>query len=128
MGCIDKIKCFENELAGLEDCEELWWSQRARALWLKEGDKNTKFFHQKASQRKSRNGISSIQDEHGRIFNKEEEIGQVFNNFLLIFYSSNSLLLQVILQLSLKTELPPCWLTNWVENSQKRRSSLLSSK
>jgi hypothetical protein len=37
--------------------EELLWLQRSRITWLKEGDRNTRFFHQKAIWRARRNKI-----------------------------------------------------------------------
>ncbi|XP_074267252.1 uncharacterized protein LOC141590575 [Silene latifolia] len=46
------------DIAELLRQEECFWRQRSRALWLRDGDRNTKFFHQKASQRKEKNHIS----------------------------------------------------------------------
>jgi hypothetical protein len=41
------IKEKEKELDNLLQCEEMWWSQRSRALWLKHGDKTPPFFIKK---------------------------------------------------------------------------------
>ena len=40
-----KINSLRREINDLLDNEEIYWGQRAKAHWLKEGDKNTRFFH-----------------------------------------------------------------------------------
>jgi hypothetical protein len=45
--------------------EEMLWLQRSRISWLKEGDRNTKFFHRKAVWRARRNQIKSLLDVDG---------------------------------------------------------------
>lgn len=62
----DYIRNIEQKLDQILTREETMWFQRSRALWLKDGDKNTFFFHQKASNRKRRNTIKQIQDENGK--------------------------------------------------------------
>ena len=44
--------------------QEMYWAQSSRISWLKHGDKNTKFFHSKASQQQRRNHIQGIRDIH----------------------------------------------------------------
>jgi predicted CopG family antitoxin len=45
--------------------EEMLWLQRSRVAWLKEGDRNTKFFHQKAVWRARKNKVKKFKDEQG---------------------------------------------------------------
>lgn len=61
--------------------EEVSWSQKSRALWLKDGDRKTKFFHQIANERKTINHISKVRK--GNSFSSQpnevkEEIGKFF--------------------------------------------------
>ena len=52
--------------------EEVSWRQKSREIWLKEGDRNTWFFHKMANSHR-RNSILSI-NINGRRLNKEPEI------------------------------------------------------
>jgi hypothetical protein len=45
--------------------EEMLWVQRSRITWLKEGDRNTKFFHQRAVWRARKNKIKKLKDDDG---------------------------------------------------------------
>jgi hypothetical protein len=40
--------------------EEISWRQKSKALWLREGDKNTKFFHRLANSNRRYNSISTL--------------------------------------------------------------------
>lgn len=45
--------------------EEVMWWQQSKALWLKESDQNTRFFHSKASHRRQRNTINRLKNATG---------------------------------------------------------------
>jgi hypothetical protein len=51
---------LSSELERLLLCEEISWCQKSRALWLREGDKNTKFFHRVANSSKRNIAIESL--------------------------------------------------------------------
>ena len=46
------IRDLRRDINTLLHQDEMFWRQRLRAIWLLAGDKNTKFFHQRASQRR----------------------------------------------------------------------------
>ncbi|XP_074314076.1 uncharacterized protein LOC141649280 [Silene latifolia] len=79
------------ELANLRRQEELYWRQRSRALWLKDEDKNTKFFHTRAGERKQKNFIAKLIDDQGVTRSGNEVVALVANSYFQeLFTSSNS--------------------------------------
>ena len=60
--------------------EEISWRQKSRALWLKEGDNNTKFFHRMANARRRGNFISSLTVRGVRL-EKEEELKEGIGSY-----------------------------------------------
>lgn len=45
--------------------EETYWHQKSRIQWLKEGDRNTRFFHASTKNRIARNRLTTIQGQDG---------------------------------------------------------------
>ncbi|TYH19510.1 hypothetical protein ES288_A05G357600v1 [Gossypium darwinii] len=68
------LKQDRGKLGHLYDVEEKYWALRARSQWLREGDKNTRYFHVRASGRRRKNKISRLKDEQGNWHDNEEEI------------------------------------------------------
>lgn len=60
--------------------EEILWKQKSRIRWLKEGERNTKFFHSTTIQRRMHNTITFIQKQDGGRVEKHTEIEQEFIN------------------------------------------------
>ena len=57
--------------------QEIFWAQRSKINWLKHEDKNTKFFHAKATQRRNKNHIRGIQNADGQWVENLEEVAGV---------------------------------------------------
>ncbi|KAK4409405.1 hypothetical protein Sango_0013500 [Sesamum angolense] len=47
-----EIGMLKNEVEDMASKEETMWKQRAKALWLAEGDRSTSFFHARANERR----------------------------------------------------------------------------
>lgn len=62
-----EIKKIQNQINNMFVDEEIYWKQRSRAEWLREGDKNTKFFYSKVSAKKRKNKIWGIENTQGQV-------------------------------------------------------------
>ncbi|KAL4279285.1 hypothetical protein GQ457_03G012310 [Hibiscus cannabinus] len=71
------------------DKEELYWEQRARANWMKSGDRNTSFFHKFASYRRKRNRVDRLVDDSGKVVNSNENLLRVATDYFKKLYQSN---------------------------------------
>ncbi|KAK4384943.1 putative mitochondrial protein [Sesamum angolense] len=61
----DQMSSDKAELSKLILQEETFWKQRSKDLWLKEGDRNSSFFHAKASRRHQTNSIRKLRNPDG---------------------------------------------------------------
>ncbi|XP_060959153.1 uncharacterized protein LOC133030431 [Cannabis sativa] len=87
---IETIKDLQSRLDALLYKEEAYWKQRSRTQWLAQGDKNTKFFHRFASQRKNTNKIHQLHTTNGGMVSDEEGIiREIESHFDQLFTSSS---------------------------------------
>ena len=70
---LEKMEKAREDFKEWVDLEEVSWRQKSREIWLKEGDRNTGFFHRMANSHRRRNSISSI-SINGRRLVKEAEV------------------------------------------------------
>ena len=70
--------------------EEIKWKQKSRELWLKEGDRNSKFFHLSTLIRRHRNFIAEIHLDNGHWIHSKDDIEAYFKDeFQKLFSNSN---------------------------------------
>lgn len=67
--------------------EESTWRLKSRALWLKEGDWNTKFFHKFTNHRREKNDIWRICDGNRGYFYSQQEISDAAHKHFRQQYS-----------------------------------------
>ena len=65
------------ELNKLYALEEDMWHQRSRSNWAQSGDKNTRYFHAKASNRKRKNTITGLMDESNQWQKDPERVKEI---------------------------------------------------
>ena len=86
----EEIRRVQRELNSWLDLEEVMWKQRSRNLYLEAGDRNTRFFHVKASTRHQKNLMEGLEDSSGSWQASPEVVEAiVLDYFSSLFTSSN---------------------------------------
>lgn len=84
------VKLLQREINDLLDKESQMWQQHSRVVFLKCGDRNTSYFHNKASQRFRRNRILGLRNNQDLWCTEESQIKNIaFEFYQSLFTSSN---------------------------------------
>ena len=71
--------------------EEIMWRQRSRIAWLREGDRNTGFFHRMASRRRSKNRIVKLNRPDGTECTEVEEMHEMVVDYYKNLFRSEGM-------------------------------------
>ena len=64
---MQQIKKLQQEVQIILEQEDIKWCQKSKEDWLKNRDRNTKYFHASANQKKKKSTIEKIVDSRGRL-------------------------------------------------------------
>ncbi|KAK5775804.1 hypothetical protein PVK06_043746 [Gossypium arboreum] len=73
------------------DREEIYWEQRVRVNWLKNGDRNTSYFHKIAVQRHICSQIKELERENGERISTNEDMLKFASDFFGKLFSASDL-------------------------------------
>jgi hypothetical protein len=79
---------LKGEVIKLAHMAETSWRQKSRALWLKEGDNNTSFFHHLANSNRRRNYLGRLEVD-GCVFEDKEDIKTQVEQFYHSLYQES---------------------------------------
>ncbi|XP_062099843.1 uncharacterized protein LOC133805695 [Humulus lupulus] len=81
VGAVQRYKEEQQKLYEALTQKEIFWSQRSKQLWLKEGDQNTMFFHASASARHRKNHISRLRNASGEWVEWNSGLADTISNY-----------------------------------------------
>lgn len=80
-GAIQRNQRANKELTVILTQQEVFWKQRSKQLWLREGDKNSKFFHATARARRKNNQVQPLLNERGEQVDWEAGLQDMMVNY-----------------------------------------------
>lgn len=84
--CSSNVNYFNNIRKRLDMLlvkDDLFWKQRAKSHWYRDGDLNTKFFHASATTRRAANKITQLEDANGEICSTGEGLKNIAKEYFL---------------------------------------------
>lgn len=67
--------------------QDVYWKQRAKSFWLREGDSNTRYFHKFASGRRKSSQLQRINDTNGIWRETKQEVQEVVEKYFLNLFT-----------------------------------------
>ncbi|KAF7827294.1 ribonuclease H [Senna tora] len=84
-------KELEKELEAVLSQEEELWFQKARCLWIRDGDRNTKYYHTKAIARRRKNKTTMLRNNNGDWSENTEEVKSIILDFYKNLFKEDQL-------------------------------------
>ncbi|XP_041025315.1 uncharacterized protein LOC121265693 [Juglans microcarpa x Juglans regia] len=110
---VEELRAAKKELETMLEQEDQKWRQRAKLQWYQKGDKNTKYFHTCATERKRRGFITKIKDQdqvlrYGKevVDNVQTKVSDQMNDALGRIYTTEEVELALNQMSSLKSPGP----------------------
>ncbi|XXG49420.1 hypothetical protein AAC387_Pa02g3610 [Persea americana] len=86
---IDEFTEAKNRYNALLHSHEVFWKQRSKSFWLKEGDMNSRYFHMTASARKRKNTFVKLCNNHGQWCLTPDEIDSMIVEYFRNLFTSS---------------------------------------
>lgn len=93
---LEKYREEKKKLFMILEQKEVYWRQRSKQLWLKSGDRNTKYFHTTASARRRMNQILKLRDKEDKWVKWEDGLADLITEYYDELFKSSQMGGQVV--------------------------------
>lgn len=83
-----QVRELKKEIDELVDKKYRMWVQRSKVLWAANGDKNSKYFHYHATQRKRKNSILKIRKADREWSSDMDQVTKTLTTYFQELYTS----------------------------------------
>ncbi|KAL6194442.1 hypothetical protein ACLB2K_035526 [Fragaria x ananassa] len=92
----EECKVLQDKLNDLHLHEHHYWKQRAKVMWLVDGDQNTSYFHQKVCNRKRKNTIKGLFNEEGVWCSRDSELEEIVLGYYGSLFTTSSPIIKAV--------------------------------